>query len=38
MTAFQSITLGDLVELSTPETDDVLRLADCYGRAGTTKP
>ena len=27
-----------LVEVSTPELDDVVRLADRYGRAGTTAP
>jgi mannose-6-phosphate isomerase len=28
----------DLVEVSSPELDDVVRLEDAYGRAGTTKP
>jgi mannose-6-phosphate isomerase-like protein (cupin superfamily) len=28
----------DLVEVSTPELDDVVRLEDRYGRAGTTEP
>jgi quercetin dioxygenase-like cupin family protein len=28
----------DLVEVSTPELDDVVRLEDRYGRAGTSKP
>jgi mannose-6-phosphate isomerase-like protein (cupin superfamily) len=28
----------DLVEVSTPELDDVVRLEDAYGRAGTTAP
>jgi mannose-6-phosphate isomerase len=28
----------DLVEVSTPEIDDVVRLEDRYGRAGTTEP
>jgi mannose-6-phosphate isomerase len=28
----------DLVEVSTPELDDVVRLEDRYGREGTTKP
>jgi quercetin dioxygenase-like cupin family protein len=28
----------DLVEVSTPEVDDVVRLEDRYGRAGTTEP
>jgi mannose-6-phosphate isomerase len=27
-----------LVEVSTPELDDVVRLEDAYGRAGTTAP
>ncbi|MEO8585095.1 MAG: cupin domain-containing protein [Acidobacteriota bacterium] len=27
-----------LVEVSTPELDDVVRLSDRYGREGTTKP
>ncbi len=29
---------GDLVEVSTPELNDVVRLEDAYGRAGTTAP
>ena len=29
---------SDLVEVSTPELDDVVRLEDRYGRAGTTEP
>lgn len=28
----------DVVEVSTPELDDVVRLDDAYGRAGTSKP
>ncbi len=28
----------DLVEVSSPELDDVVRLEDAYGRAGTTAP
>jgi mannose-6-phosphate isomerase len=28
----------DIVEVSTPELDDVVRLEDRYGRAGTSKP
>jgi mannose-6-phosphate isomerase-like protein (cupin superfamily) len=28
----------DLIEVSTPELDDVVRLEDAYGRAGTTAP
>ena len=29
---------SDVVEVSTPELDDVVRLEDRYGRAGTTEP
>jgi len=29
---------GDIVEVSSPELDDVVRLEDAYGRAGTTAP
>jgi mannose-6-phosphate isomerase-like protein (cupin superfamily) len=29
---------ADLIEVSSPELDDVVRLEDQYGRAGTTKP
>jgi mannose-6-phosphate isomerase-like protein (cupin superfamily) len=32
------ITDCDLVEVSTPELDDVVRLEDRYGRAGTSTP
>ncbi len=28
----------DLIEVSTPELDDVVRLEDRYGRAGTSQP
>ncbi len=28
----------DVVEVSSPELDDVVRLEDAYGRAGTTTP
>jgi hypothetical protein len=28
----------ELVEASSPELDDVVRLEDAYGRAGTTAP
>ena len=28
----------DVVEVSSPELDDVVRLEDAYGRAGTTAP
>ena len=31
-----AITTCDLLEVSTPELDDVVRLEDRYGRAGTT--
>jgi mannose-6-phosphate isomerase len=29
---------SDIVEVSTPELDDVVRLEDRYGRAGTSEP
>jgi quercetin dioxygenase-like cupin family protein len=29
---------ADVLEVSTPEVDDVVRLGDRYGRAGTTAP
>ena len=29
---------ADIVEVSSPELDDVVRLEDRYGRAGTTNP
>jgi len=29
---------ADIVEVSTPELDDVVRLEDRYGREGTSKP
>jgi len=32
------VTDVDLVEVSTPELDDVVRLEDRYGRAGTSQP
>ena len=32
------ITDVDIVEVSTPELDDVVRLEDRYGRAGTSQP
>jgi len=32
---FQAITDCDLIEVSTPELDDVVRLSDDYGRAPT---
>ena len=28
----------DILEVSTPELDDAVRLEDRYGRAGTSKP
>ncbi len=28
----------DIIEVSTPELDDVVRLEDSYGREGTSKP
>jgi hypothetical protein len=28
----------DLIEVSSPELDDIVRLEDKYGRAGTTAP
>jgi mannose-6-phosphate isomerase-like protein (cupin superfamily) len=31
-------TACDLIEVSSPELDDVVRLEDAYGRAGTTAP
>jgi mannose-6-phosphate isomerase len=31
------VTDVDLIEVSTPELDDVVRLDDVYGREGTTK-
>jgi mannose-6-phosphate isomerase len=33
-----AITDCDILEVSTPELDDVVRLEDSYGRAGTSKP
>jgi mannose-6-phosphate isomerase len=32
-----AVTDVDVIEVSTPELDDVVRLEDAYGRAGTTK-
>ena len=32
------ITDVDIIEVSTPELDDVVRLEDRYGRAGTSRP
>jgi mannose-6-phosphate isomerase-like protein (cupin superfamily) len=33
-----AVTDVDVIEVSTPEIDDVVRLEDAYGRAGTTEP
>ncbi|MGH7895254.1 MAG: cupin domain-containing protein [Candidatus Binatia bacterium] len=33
-----AVTDVDVVEVSTPELDDVVRLEDAYGREGTRKP
>jgi quercetin dioxygenase-like cupin family protein len=33
-----AITDCDVLEVSTPELDDVVRLEDAYGRQGTSKP
>jgi mannose-6-phosphate isomerase len=33
-----AVTDTDVVEVSTPELDDVVRLEDRYGRTGTSKP
>ena len=33
---FQAVTDVDICEVSSPEIDDVVRLEDAYGRAGTT--
>jgi mannose-6-phosphate isomerase len=35
MVAVQDV---DVIEVSTPELDDVVRLEDAYGREGTSKP
>jgi mannose-6-phosphate isomerase-like protein (cupin superfamily) len=35
---FEAITDVKLIEVSTPELDDVVRLQDDYGREGTTAP
>jgi len=34
----EAITDCDVLEASTPELDDVVRLTDRYGRAGTSAP
>ncbi len=33
-----ALTDCDVLEVSTPELDDVVRLEDAYGRAGTSSP
>jgi mannose-6-phosphate isomerase-like protein (cupin superfamily) len=33
-----AVTDVDVIEVSTPELDDVVRLEDAYGREGTSKP
>ncbi len=33
-----AVTDVDVVEVSTPEVDDVVRLEDAYGRKGTSEP
>lgn len=33
-----AVTDVDVLEVSTPELDDVVRLEDAYGREGTSKP
>jgi mannose-6-phosphate isomerase len=35
---FVAVETCDLIEVSTPELDDVVRLEDEYGRAGTSDP
>jgi mannose-6-phosphate isomerase-like protein (cupin superfamily) len=35
---FEAIERVELIEVSTPELDDVVRLADDYGREGTAAP
>lgn len=35
---FEAITDVKLIEVSTPELDDVVRLEDDFGREGTTEP
>jgi mannose-6-phosphate isomerase len=34
----EAIEAADVLEVSTPEVDDVVRLADSYGREGTSAP
>ncbi len=33
-----AVTDVDVIEVSTPELDDVVRLEDAYGREGTNNP
>ena len=33
-----AVTDVDVIEVSTPELDDVVRLEDAYGRQGTSEP
>jgi hypothetical protein len=33
-----AVTDVDVIEVSTPELDDVVRLEDVYGREGTNAP
>jgi mannose-6-phosphate isomerase-like protein (cupin superfamily) len=35
---FEALERAELVEVSTPELDDVVRLADDFGREGTASP
>jgi mannose-6-phosphate isomerase-like protein (cupin superfamily) len=35
---FMARTRTELIEVSTPELDDVIRLLDDYGRSGTSEP
>jgi mannose-6-phosphate isomerase-like protein (cupin superfamily) len=35
---FEAVERAELIEVSTPELDDVVRLADDFGREGTSSP
>ena len=35
---FEALDRAELIEISTPELDDVVRLADDFGREGTSAP
>ena len=35
---YEAVERTELVEVSTPELDDVVRLSDDYGREGTSAP